>query len=197
MSTLQVSLNSHAAEIKRLLRPALIFIALLWVIEVIDRLFFGGSLDYLGIRPRQLIGLRGILFAPFLHGGFNHLLANSGPLLVLGLLVLLRHKRSFLLISILIILISGLGTWLIGPSQSVHIGASGLIFGYFAFIVVNSWYERSFPAVVLAALVILHYGSIIWGVLPAGGNVSWQGHMFGLIGGVVAAYYVNLNGQVH
>lgn len=147
------SLNEHPSGFlelpccrnQRLLRPALIFIALLWVIEVIDRLFFGGSLDYLGIRPRQLIGLRGILFAPFLHGGFNHLLANSGPLLVLGLLVLLRHKRSFLLISILIILISGLGTWLIGPSQSVHIGASGLIFGYFAFIVVNSWYERSFP----------------------------------------------------
>jgi membrane associated rhomboid family serine protease len=135
------------------------------------------------------VGLRGILFAPLLHGGFGHLLANSVPLLLLGFLVMLRNQRRFLLISVVIALISGLGTWLIAPANTVHIGASGLIFGYFAFLIVSAWYERSFAAVTLALLVIVLYGGLFWGILPAGNGVSWQGHFFGLIGGGLAANY--------
>lgn len=195
MSSFRQSLDIHTAEAKRLLRPLLFFVALIWAIEVIDRLFFGGSLDNLGIQPRQMEGLRGIFFAPLLHGGFNHLLANSIPFLLLGFLVMLRHRHAFMMISILIVLISGIGTWLIAPSQTVHIGASGLIFGYFSFILVNAWYERSLPAIFLAVIVILFYGSLIWGVLPAGNNISWQGHLFGLVGGVAAAYYINTNAR--
>jgi membrane associated rhomboid family serine protease len=191
MNTQQSSLQVYGSEAKRLLRPLLVFVAFLWFVEIVDWLLFQGSLDGLGIAPRQMSGLRGILFAPFLHGSFAHLLANTLPLLILGFLVMLRHSRYFLGVSALIILFSGLGTWLIGPAQTIHIGASGLIFGYFAFLLVSAWYERSFGAVFLALLVIALYGGLLGGILPQAGGISWQGHFFGLVGGGLAAYYVS------
>jgi len=186
-STLQV----YGNEAKRLLRPLLIFVAFLWFVEIVDWLLFHGALNGLGIVPRQVSGLRGILFAPFLHGDFNHLLANTIPFLILGFMVMLRHSRYFLGISALIVLFSGLGIWLVGPAHTVHIGASALIFGYFAFLLISAWYERSFGAVFLALLVIVLYGGLLGGILPQGGGISWQGHFFGLVGGGLAAYYVS------
>ena len=137
--------------------------------------------------PSHVAGLRGIPFAPFLHGSFAHLLANTLPFLALGFLVMLRHSRQFVAVSLTIILISGLGTWLIAPAHTVHIGASGLIFGYFAFLLVAAYYERSPRAIGLALMVILFYGGLLWGALPQAGAISWQGHLFGLVGGAVAA----------
>lgn len=189
MSTHQETIQIYGSEAKRLLRPLLIVVGIVWFIELVDRLIFGGGLDQLGIIPRQLVGLRGLIFAPFLHGGFSHLVANTVPFLILGFLILLRHRRHFLAITFIIVLISGLGTWLIAPVYTIHIGASGIIFGYFAFLVVNAWYERSAAAVILALLVIVIYGGLILGVLPTGNGVSWQGHLFGIVGGVVAAFY--------
>ncbi len=186
-STLQV----YGNEAKRLLRPLLIFVALLWFVEIVDWLLLRGALDGLGIIPRQVSGLRGILFAPFLHGSFNHLIANTIPFLILGFMVMLRYSRYFLSISVIIALFSGLGIWLVGPAHTVHIGASALIFGYFAFLLVSAWYERSFGAVFLALLVIVLYGGLLSGILPQGGGISWQGHFFGLVGGGLAAYYVS------
>lgn len=191
MNTRPQTLQVYGNEAKRLLRPLLIFVAVLWLIEIIDWLLLSDALDGLGIAPRQLAGLRGVLFAPFLHGSFAHLLANTIPFLILGFLVMLRHSRHFLFVSILVALFSGLGTWLIGPAHTVHIGASGLIFGYFAFLLVSAWYERSFGAVALALLVIVLYGGLLGGILPQAGGISWQGHFFGLVGGGLAAYYVS------
>jgi membrane associated rhomboid family serine protease len=188
-STYEAALRRGGNEAKRLLRPLLILVAVAWLIEIMDRLFFSRALDQLGITPRQLSGLRGILFAPFLHGSFAHLLANTVPFLILGFLVMMRRPRRFVAISLVILAISGLGTWLIAPDYTVHIGASGLIFGYFAFLVVNAWFERSFSAVLLALLVVVLYGGLITGIWPAGGGISWQGHLFGLLGGAVAAFY--------
>lgn len=189
MNTSQQTLQRYGTEAKERFRPLLIFVAIMWLVEIIDRLIFHGNLDRLGIEPRQLAGLRGIIFAPFLHGSFAHLIANTIPFLILGFLIMARHKSHFLLISAVIVLLSGLGTWLIAPANTVHIGASGLIFGYFAFLVVNAWYERSFTAVILAMLVLVFYGGLIGGILPAGNGISWQGHIFGLMGGAVAAFY--------
>lgn len=174
---------------KRYAMMLLAFVALIWVIEFFDWLVLGGQLDRLGIVPRQMVGLRGIALAPFLHGGFPHLLANTVPLLVLGLLMLLRNGHRFLLVTMIIVVVSGLGTWLIGPANSVHIGASGLIFGFVGFLVTSAYYERNAASILLAIVVITLYGGVIWGVLPQGNGISWQGHLFGLLGGVLAARY--------
>jgi membrane associated rhomboid family serine protease len=163
-------------------------ILFIWLVEIADSLIFHGMLDTNGIRPRTVDGLEGILFAPFLHSNFSHLMANTLPLLVLGWFVLLRGFKTFFIVTLTVIFVSGLGTWLIGPANSVHIGASGLIFGYFGYLLLNSWFERSLASVLWAILVFALYGGLIWGVLPQGNGISWQGHLFGFIGGGVAAY---------
>ncbi|MFO7663213.1 MAG: rhomboid family intramembrane serine protease [Chloroflexota bacterium] len=176
-------------EARSIILPVLAFIALMWLIELIDWLVFRGSLDLYGILPRQPGGLLGIGLAPLLHGDFGHLLANTLPFIVLGLLIRARYKNQFLPVSLLIVVISGLGIWLLGPSQTVHIGASGLIFGYFGFLVAAAYYERSFIAIAVAIVVIVLYGGIVLGLLPQGNGISWQGHLFGMFAGVLAARY--------
>ncbi len=164
------------------------FVAFLWLVELINLFIFRGGLNVYGIRPRTVAGLQGILFAPMLHSSFAHLMANTVPLLVLGWFVLLRGTRTFASVTIITILVSGLGTWLIAPANSVHIGASGLIFGYFGFLVLSGYFERSFTSILWALLVFFLYGGLLWGVLPQGNGISWQGHLFGFVGGGVAAY---------
>lgn len=165
------------------------FVALIWTIELIDWFVFSGGLDRFGIRPRTVDGLWGIFFAPLLHGDFGHLFANTVPFLVLGWLILsTRRLGRFAAISLVIVLVSGLGTWIIGPRFSVHLGASGLVFGYFGFLLFIAYFERSFRTFAMAVFVFLYYGSMIWGVLPQDGGISWQAHLFGFLGGGVAAY---------
>lgn len=190
MNDTQQRVQAAGVGAKRLLQPLLFFVALMWLIETVDWLLFNGALDGLGIVPRQVGGLRGIPLAPLLHGSFGHLIANTLPFLALGALVRLRHSRQFVTVSLIVIAVSGLGTWLFAPPHTVHIGASGLIFGYFAFLLVAAYYERSPGALGLALLVIVFYGGLLWGALPQGNNISWQGHLFGLIGGALAAYAV-------
>lgn len=171
------------------------FIGFLWFVELVDWLLFDGQLDKLGIRPRSLSGLAGILYAPFLHGGFGHLMTNSVPILVLGgLIIFSRQLNQFFKASLIIIVISGLGTWLIGPSNSVHIGASGLIFGYFGFLLLVAYFERSLQAILIAGLVLFMYSGLVWGILPGSSGISWQSHLFGLIGGMLAAYLLAQTG---
>ena len=175
------------------------FLLLLWFIEILDWLIFRGSLDAFGIRPRSLEGLWGIFMAPLLHGGFQHLMANTLPFLVLGWLILSTRKlQHFLTISFVIVVVSGLGTWIIGPARSVHLGASGLIFGYFGFLLLAGYFERSVKSILLAIVVFFLYGSLIWGVLPIAEGVSWQAHLFGFIGGAIAAYFTGkqTNGSI-
>jgi len=164
----------------------LTFVAVMWILEGID-LILPGRLDQWGIRPRSLSGLIGIFLAPFLHGGFDHLLANTVPVLVLGWLVMLRGTRDFLLVTLGVTLISGLGVWIVGGRQTVHIGASGVIFGYFGFLVLRAWYERSIASFAIALLVVIFYGGLIAGVLPSDPDVSWEAHLFGVAGGAVMA----------
>ena len=138
--------------------------------------------------PARLAALWGILFAPFLHGNFAHLFANTVPLVTLGWLVMLRKTSDWFVVSAIAALCSGLGTWLIGASGSTHIGASGVIFGYFGFLLLRGYFERSFVAIAFSILVTVLYGGIIWGVLPNQPGISWEGHLFGFLGGVVAAW---------
>lgn len=170
-------------------------VALMWIVEIVNVMFFQQrygpfgarlGLDVYGIIPRTAIGLRGILFAPFLHGSFAHLIGNTIPFLILGWLVMLRETRDFLWVSVISGFVSGLGTWLFG-SPGVHIGASGVIFGYLGYLLMRGYFERSLVAIVISLFVGTLFGSLLWGVLPLQYGISWEGHLFGLIGGVIAA----------
>ena len=128
----------------------------------------------------------GIIFWPFLHGGFYHLLMNTTPLLVLGYFVALRGFVPFFQISAIIVLVGGLGVWVAGR-EAYHIGASGLVFGYFGFLVAAGVYERSVSALAVASFALFYYGGLIFGILPTESFVSWEGHLFGLLAGVLSA----------
>lgn len=163
------------------------FVAIFWLLEILDQFVFRGSLDYFGIIPHQVIGLRGILFAPFLHGNFPHLIANTVPFLILGWLVMLQETSDFFIVTGLTMLVGGLGVWLFAAPGSTHIGASILIFGYLGFLLLRGYFQRNIPSILLSILVFLLYGGTIWGVLPSRPGISWQGHLFGFLGGVLAA----------
>lgn len=141
----------------------------------------------LGVIPRTTIGLRGILFAPFLHANLAHIMANSITFIVLGWLVMLRDARHFVPVTILAMVGSGLMAWLLGAPRSVHIGASGVIFGYLGFLILSGWFARSFASIVLSVLVILLWGGMVLGVMPGQAGISWQAHLGGFLGGVAAA----------
>ncbi|MGN9846241.1 rhomboid family intramembrane serine protease [Nonomuraea sp. H19] len=161
-------------------------LAVMWVVEGVD-FVLNGSLDQFGILGWDADGLVGILFAPFLHGGFGHLMANSLPLLILGFLAGLRDVRKFLWASVLIILIGGLGTWVTSPGVYT-VGASGLVFGYFGYILARGVFDRRLLDIAIAVGVGIAYYGILAGLLPNQQGISWQGHLFGLIGGVVAGW---------
>ena len=159
----------------------------MWLLELIDILFLNQRLNLFGIRPRDTGYMWGIAFAPFLHGGISHLLANTPPFIALGWLVLALSRKEFLWVTIVVTISSGLGAWLFGASNSVHIGASGVIFGYFGFLLARGFFDRQLVSIALSLIVGAIYGYLLWGVLPNQPNVSWQGHLFGFLGGVLLA----------
>lgn len=143
-----------------------------------------------GIHPRTKQGLWGILFAPFLHGSTEHLMANTVPLLTLGWLVMLRDSKHFVPVTLLSMLGAGLCAWTLGAPGSVHIGASGVVFGYLGFLMLAGWYARSLGAIALSVLVTALWGSVVLGVLPGQPGISWQAHLGGFVGGVLAARWL-------
>ncbi|MCL4828556.1 MAG: rhomboid family intramembrane serine protease [Caldilinea sp.] len=177
---------------RHLLRHAVILgtiVAVLWLVEMFDWLVMRGALDGLGIQPRTLGGLQAIVVAPWLHAGFGHLLANTIPFVVLGWFVMLRRTTDFFVVALAALLASGLGIWLFGGASTIHLGISGVIFGFFGYLLARGYYERSIVAIVMAALAFLIYGGMMWGMLPLQQGVSWQGHLFGFVGGVLVAYW--------
>ncbi|WP_309096241.1 rhomboid family intramembrane serine protease [Streptomyces sp.] len=166
----------------------LAWIALLWLLEVID-VATGHALDGFGITPRDPSELVDVVPSAFLHFGFAHLVSNTLPLLVLGFLGALAGLRRFLLVCALIVLVDGLGVWLISPAHTNTAGASGLIFGLFGFLLVSGFVERR-PWGILAGVLIaaIWGGSILTGLAPTQTGISWQGHLLGLLAGVGAAF---------
>ena len=162
-------------------------IGTLWVVQLVNALL-GGALTQLGVHPRTVSGLWGILLAPFIHVGFAHLIANTIPLAVLGALVTLRRKRDLLLVGLVSALVGGLGIWLIAPSATVHVGASILVFGYLGYLLARGLVERKVLPILGSLAVLFLYGGALRGILPLEVGVSWQGHLFGLVGGALAAW---------
>jgi membrane associated rhomboid family serine protease len=173
----------------RALVTMLLFTGLLYVIEAADTVS-GGALDQYGIEPREVDGLDGVLWAPLLHGGWAHLLANTLPFLVFGFLAMANGIRQFVLVTATIWLLGGLGVWLLGPADTNHIGASGLIFGWLLFLLARGFFARSARQIGLAIVLFMIWGGVLWGVLPGDPRISWQGHLFGALAGLSAAWIV-------
>jgi membrane associated rhomboid family serine protease len=161
------------------------FTGVLYLTEAVDTLL-GGALDEDGIRPRQLDGLDGVLWAPLLHHGWQHLVANTVPVLVLGFLALAGGVGQFVVVTATIWLVGGLGTWLTG-SPGVHLGASILIFGWLVFLLARGFFARSPAQILLAVVLFAMWGGVLWGLLPGEMGISWEGHLFGALGGLIAA----------
>lgn len=163
----------------------LLFVGSLYLAESLDTAT-GGLLDRAGaLYPRDLDGLTGILTAPLLHGGFAHLAANTVPLLVFGFLALSVGTGRWVAVTATVWLVSGVGVWLLSPAPVL--GASGIVFGWFLFLLARGFYARHPGQVVLALVLFAIWGSLLWGVLPSSPMVSWQAHLFGALGGLLAA----------
>lgn len=162
-------------------------LCLLWGIYIVN-LCVGNRLLYLGIRPRVPLGLTGIFFAPFLHANANHLFFNSIPFIVLANFVLIQGIPFFLHITAMIMLISGLLTWSFAE-RGLHVGASGVITGYWGYLLAHAYYHSSVTNITLAMVCAVYFAGILYSIFPGKRHVSWQGHLFGLIAGLAVAYY--------
>ena len=172
--------NFHLA-----LKIALGFVALIWLIQLSNWVLGLGPAD-LGVRPREWSGLVGVFFAPLLHGGFEHLLGNSPPLLVLGTTMLYLYPQSALRVFPAVYLGPGIAVWLFGRA-SVHLGASGLVYGLVSYILVAGIIRRDRRAIAASLLVCFMYGTLVWGVLPIESGVSWETHLAAAAIGVAMA----------
>ncbi len=178
------------SPIQQAAQLVLIIAAGFWMIEVVDRLAFSGGLDRHGIVPRSWGGLDGILWAPLLHGGFGHVLANTFPFLVLGGFVAMGGLRRWLTVTGVVVLVGGLATWLLAR-PATHIGASGLVFGYAGFLLVAGFVEKSLRGIAIALIVgILFGGMLLRGIVPVSAWISWESHIFGFAAGVLAAFMI-------
>lgn len=172
----------------------LLMVAVLWGVEFYDDITPpAGDLELNGIQPRDPNGLDGVLWAPLLHGGWDHLISNSVPLLVLGWLVLANGPRQFVAVTATVWLAAGLGTWLIAEPGTTHVGASGVAFGWMVFLLVRGFFLGSCAQILVAAVLFFYWGGMLWGVLPGQPDISWQGHLCGALGGLVAAWLVSRN----
>jgi membrane associated rhomboid family serine protease len=165
------------------------FVALLWAVQVVNWIMSYGLNPAFGLIPQQIGGLDGIVAMPLLHGSFAHLMANTPPLLVMGGLLMATTTRALLPVNAVVIGLGGGLVWLFG-SPAIHVGASGLVFGWFGFLVARGVVDRSPVTLGAALLVGVLYGSMLWGVLPGQSGVSWEAHLFGAIAGAAAAFLV-------
>ena len=161
-------------------------ILILWGIQFLNHIS-GYRLNLLGILPRTFHGLIGIVAAPFLHGSWQHLFFNTIPLVVLGALILVNGKQQFFEISTIIILASGFATWLFGR-RALHVGASGVILGYWGFLLFSAYEEKSALGFVLGFLCLYYFGGLVLNLFPTEEKVSWEGHVFGFFSGILASY---------
>jgi membrane associated rhomboid family serine protease len=164
----------------------LALLAAMWVLEVVD-VALDHRLDQYGIEPRDPDGLVGVVAAPFLHADFGHLIANTIPFVTLGIIIGLQGVARVLAVTGIVMVVSGLGTWLIAPDNSIHIGASGIVFGYATYLLARGIFNRDLIEIAVGLGVVAIWGTALLGGLIPQDGVSWQGHFFGAVGGVLAA----------
>lgn len=180
--------TAQSSPFKRQLKFTGILLALITVIELIN-LFSANSLNQFGLIPRRLDHIYGIFTSPFLHASLRHYMANIVPLGVFVMLTLQYGTKRFIGVSLWIMAISGLGVWIIGRDAE-HVGASGMIYGYFGYLLLAGFLTRRIKLIAISLLVGFFYGGIVWGVLPGVRPfVSWEYHLCGLLAGLAAAYW--------
>ncbi|MBV9357475.1 MAG: rhomboid family intramembrane serine protease [Chloroflexi bacterium] len=171
------------------LRPVLALAVLMWVVTGVDALLLHNAWLADGVRPRDPGGLwPNALYAPFLHLGLAHLVANTLPFVVLGALVALQSPWRFVVVTVVGALVGAVVVWLLAPVGTVHVGASGLVFSYFGWLIGRALRERGILAIGLGLLTLVLYGGILWGLSPFQIGISWQGHLGGLLAGLVLAH---------
>lgn len=169
------------------------FLAVLYLLEALDLFLGQGSqpLNEYGIRPRDWSHLYGILLMPFLHDGFGHLAGNTLPMLVLGGMIVFHNPWRWIIATVVTTVVSGAAVFFLADPNTLHIGCSGLVFGYFGFLVAQAWFERSLPAIIVGLIVVLSYWGMLAGLSPfQRDNISWEGHLFGLLSGVITAWII-------
>jgi membrane associated rhomboid family serine protease len=167
----------------------LVIVAVMWLVEVINAID-SQRLDNDGIYPRSVSHLWGIFTAPFLHAGFPHLISNTIPLVFMGVFIALKGAARLAVVTAIVVVIGGLGTWLIGPSHSVTVGASGLVFGYASYLLARGFFDRNTMELLIGVVVIAVWGGALLASLVPHYGISWQGHVSGAIGGIVAAWWL-------
>jgi membrane associated rhomboid family serine protease len=169
------------------LYPVAAFVGLCWLVFLVNNLLLHGHFSHLGIIPRTTSGLSGVLLAPLLHASYRHLLANTAPLLVLGGVIAWRSPVNYLLITVAGTIISGTLVWLLAR-PGCHLGASGLVFCYFGYLMGQAWFERTAVNILVALVCAVIYGGLIWGLSPFQWGVSWEAHAAGLLAGILLAW---------
>jgi membrane associated rhomboid family serine protease len=164
----------------------MVLVAVMWGVEVVD-VIADHRLDQYGIEARELDGLDGVVTAPFLHVGFGHLLGNTIPFVIMGLLIAVEGARRLLGVFAIVALVSGFGTWLVAPEGTIHVGASGVVFGFSTYLIARGWFNRRPGQIAIGLVVVVLWGGVLLAGLQPREGISWQGHLFGAIGGVVAA----------
>jgi membrane associated rhomboid family serine protease len=166
-----------------------LIVAIFWVVVIFD-VFLPKEQSLVlwgGIRPREVASLVNIFTCPFVHDDFVHLIANTIPFVIYAWIIMIRSSKQFLQVSLIVTIVSGLGIWLCGTKDIVHFGASGVIFGYLGFLLLHGYFERRWDSVLLSIVVAVFFGGALWGLLPTRPETSWSGHVFGFLGGVLAA----------
>ena len=178
------------------IRIVIALVALMWVLEVVD-VVLDHRLDRFGIEPRDPDGLDGVIAAPFLHVGFGHLIANTIPFVVMGVVIAFEGPLRLLGVTAIVAIVSGLGTWIVAPENTIHLGASGVVFGYATYLIARGLFNRRAGEIAIGAAVAVLWGGALLGGLEPQRGISWQGHLFGALGGLLAAWALSRSPERH
>jgi membrane associated rhomboid family serine protease len=179
--------EDEKSEILRSLWFPLLFVSLIWLVKIIE-IFSGFDFEFLGIFPRELNGLRGIVFFPLIHANWQHLINNTIPLFVLTWALCYAYRPIAFKVFFLLYFVHGFWLWIIGR-EAYHIGASGIIYGLGTFLFVSGIIRKNSNLLAVSLLVAFLYGSMVWGIFPYEEYISWEGHLTGLVAGLVLAFY--------
>jgi membrane associated rhomboid family serine protease len=173
-----------------------VLLGVCWAVEVVNYSDDGSLSNQYGIQAHNGDTIWHIFTAPFLHANLDHIMANSVPLAIFGFLAALRGVARFIAVTVIITVVSGLGVWFLSAPGTVTVGASGLIFGYFGYLIARGFVEHRVSDIVIALVIAVVYGTMILGALPGQPGISWQAHLFGLIGGILAAWFTRRRASV-